>query len=160
MPHPRTSIARDADYLSVLRCLAANPGWVNHIIALELAMKRRRVQECANAARKELSIVVSRDACTVTFKDYEQYARASTSAGVQPLPPGIYPREMPTPDGRVIGLRDNPYSRRAEAPPETTDTLVHLLRLLRDAMRRQGICRVTISPDSASVGRIVDTPLL
>jgi hypothetical protein len=152
---------KDEDYYRVLRCLAENPGWVNHIIALELSLKRRRVSDRAKVAREELGICVSRDAASVTFKDYAHYARKCREVcGVEPLPPGAHTRLMASADGRIVGQRDNPYVRRAKPPPDTTDRLDHLLRLLRDEMRRQGICRVTITPDHALVGRIVDTPLL
>jgi len=158
-PKKRWMPAKDGTYEKVLRCLAENPGWVNHIIAMELGIPRSIVVQRAKMARQELTLAVSKDACSVLIRDKTCYDAICRRLGVTPVATRTVTRTIPTADGRVIGLRANPYDRRGKPPPDSTDPFVHLLRLLRDEMRRRGICRVTISPDSTLVGRIVDTPL-
>lgn len=156
---PRWEHPRDETYFRVLRCLAEHPGWVNNIIALELDAKRAPVEKRANTARKELGLEVTSDACSVFVADRTKYEETCVGLGITPLPENRFPRVYPTPDGQRVHPRDNPFVRRGAPPPEVTDPFEHLLRLLRDKMRQHGICRVTITPDSTLVGRIVETPL-
>ena len=150
---------RDENYFRVLRCLAENPGWVNHIVALELDIKRSLVERRAYTARRALGLEVSSDACDVFIANRTNYETVCAEIGVTPIPQNRVPRVYPAPDGQRVHPRDNPDVRRGIPPAENTDEFLNLLRLLRDKMRQHGICRVTITPDTTLVGRIVDTPL-
>ena len=151
---------RDEVYFRVLRCLAENPGWVNNIIAMELDAKRVAVERRAHTARKKLGLEVSADACDIFIANRSAYEAACIAIGLTPRPENRFPRVYPTPDGQKVHPRDNPFVRRGLPPPERSEEFEHLLRLLRDKMRQHGICRVTITPDTTLVGRIVETPFL
>jgi hypothetical protein len=150
----------------VARCLAENPGWSNHVVALELDISRAMAQRYGAEARNYLGIRSAKDQCSV-YIDRRKYDEACRLLRVTPVEGDMVDKVAGMQTGRRISMRDPTGKRRLSAKPNPpkydervgtngANELKRLLALLRAQMAKRDYCRVTITPDTVLVAQVVE----
>ena len=159
----------ESDRSRVLRCLAENPGWSNHVVAMELDLKRGTAQVLGAEARDVLGLRSATNQCAV-FINREKYVPMCARLGVTPVEGIMVDKVAGMQTGERISMRDPTGKRRLRTKPPAplmddrkatrqSNELRRLLVRLRDEMAARDYCRVTITPDTVLVGRVVETLL-
>jgi len=157
----------DAHHL-VLLCLAENPGWSNHVVAMELEIARSTAQRAGLEARERLGLTSAQNECAV-FIDRKKYVPLCEELGVTPVEGELVDKVSGMQSGKRVSMRDPTSERRLKkvtlpsapvpalprAGTQGVNTLKTLLRRLRAEMEKRDYCRVTITPDTVVVSQVV-----
>ena len=153
----------------VLKCLAENPGWSNTVVAMELDLPRGTAQRYGTEARSQLGLRSSSSQCAV-YIDRKKYEPLCRLLGVKPVEGTEVDKISGMQSGERVKMRDPTAKRRlnTKEPAPLYDErkgtrqpneLRRLVVRLRAMMRDLGYCRLTITPDALTGGKIVDSPI-